>query len=43
MALAAEVGELLAELQWLTPDQSAAVLDEPILGPRVLRHVACPK
>jgi NTP pyrophosphatase (non-canonical NTP hydrolase) len=35
MALAAEVGELLAEFQWLTPEQSAAVLDDPVLGPRV--------
>lgn len=35
MALAGEVGELLAELQWLTPDQSAAVMDDDELGPRV--------
>src|SRR5690349_10790113 len=35
MALAGEVGELLAELQWLTPEQSAAVMDDPELGPRV--------
>jgi NTP pyrophosphatase (non-canonical NTP hydrolase) len=35
MALAAEVGELLAEFQWLTPAQSSAVLDDPELGPRV--------
>lgn len=35
MALAAEVGELLAEFQWLTPEQSQAVLDDPDLGPRV--------
>ncbi len=27
MALAGEVGELLAELQWLTPEESAAVMD----------------
>jgi NTP pyrophosphatase (non-canonical NTP hydrolase) len=35
MALAGEVGELLAELQWLTPEQSAAVMSDPELGPRV--------
>lgn len=27
MALAGEVGELVAEFQWLTPEESAAVLD----------------
>jgi NTP pyrophosphatase (non-canonical NTP hydrolase) len=35
MALAGEVGELLAELQWLTPEQSAAVMQDEELGPRV--------
>jgi len=35
MALAGEVGELLAELQWLTPEQSAAVMQDEQLGPRV--------
>lgn len=35
MALAGEVGELLAELQWLTPEQSARVMADPELGPRV--------
>jgi len=35
MALAGEVGELLAELQWLTPEQSAAVMKDEKLGPRV--------
>jgi NTP pyrophosphatase (non-canonical NTP hydrolase) len=35
MALAGEVGELLAELQWLTPEQSAAVMRDAELGPRV--------
>ena len=35
MALAGEVGELLAELQWLTPEQSAAVMADAELGPRV--------
>lgn len=35
MALAGEVGELLAELQWLTPEQSLAVMEDGKLGPRV--------
>ena len=35
MALAGEVGELLAELQWLTSEQSAAVMRDAELGPRV--------
>jgi hypothetical protein len=35
MALAGEVGELVAELQWLTPEQSAAVMDDKEIGPRV--------
>jgi NTP pyrophosphatase (non-canonical NTP hydrolase) len=39
MALAGEVGELLAELQWLTPEQSAAVMDDPELGPRVRAEI----
>jgi NTP pyrophosphatase (non-canonical NTP hydrolase) len=39
MALAAEVGELLAELQWLTPAQSEAVLSDPVLGPRVRAEI----
>lgn len=39
MALAGEVGELLAELQWLTPEQSAAVMSDPELGPRVRAEI----
>jgi NTP pyrophosphatase (non-canonical NTP hydrolase) len=35
MALAGEVGELLAELQWLTPEESAAVMRVPDAGARV--------
>ena len=35
MALAGEVGELLAELQWLTPDESARVMSDPDAGARV--------
>lgn len=39
MALAGEVGELLAELQWLTPEQSAAVMQDQELGPRVRAEI----
>jgi hypothetical protein len=39
MALAGEVGELLAELQWLTPEQSAAVMADKDLGPRVRAEI----
>ncbi|MEV6344035.1 nucleotide pyrophosphohydrolase [Actinoplanes sp. NPDC051851] len=39
MALAGEVGELLAEFQWLTPEQSAAVMSDPELGPRVRAEI----
>lgn len=39
MALAGEVGELLAELQWLTPEQSAAVMDDPEAGARVRAEI----
>jgi NTP pyrophosphatase (non-canonical NTP hydrolase) len=39
MALAGEVGELLAELQWLTPEQSAAVMQDKDLGPRVRAEI----
>ena len=35
MALAGEVGELLAELQWLTPEESAAVMADAEHGARV--------
>jgi NTP pyrophosphatase (non-canonical NTP hydrolase) len=35
MALAGEVGELLAELQWLTPEESAAVMVDAEHGARV--------
>ncbi|WBB82023.1 nucleotide pyrophosphohydrolase [Micromonospora sp. WMMD882] len=35
MALAGEVGELLAEFQWLTPDESARVMTDPEHGARV--------
>ncbi|WP_250034202.1 nucleotide pyrophosphohydrolase [Paractinoplanes maris] len=39
MALAGEVGELLAELQWLTPEQSREVMADPELGPRVRAEI----
>jgi NTP pyrophosphatase (non-canonical NTP hydrolase) len=39
MALAGEVGELVAELQWLTPEQSAAVMDDKEIGPRVRAEI----
>lgn len=39
MALAGEVGELLAELQWLTPEQSATVMDDPEAGARIRAEI----
>jgi NTP pyrophosphatase (non-canonical NTP hydrolase) len=39
MALAGEVGELLAELQWLTPAESVAVLQDPDRGARVRAEI----
>ena len=39
MALAGEVGELLAELQWLTPEESAAVMADEELGARVRAEI----
>jgi NTP pyrophosphatase (non-canonical NTP hydrolase) len=35
MALAGEMGELIAEFQWLTPDQSVAVISDDVAGPKV--------
>ncbi|MFG2167916.1 nucleotide pyrophosphohydrolase [Micromonospora chersina] len=40
MALAGEVGELLAEFQWLTPEQAATVMDDPEAGARVQAEIA---
>jgi NTP pyrophosphatase (non-canonical NTP hydrolase) len=40
MALAGEAGELLAELQWLTPEESARVMDDEAAGARVRAEVA---
>jgi NTP pyrophosphatase (non-canonical NTP hydrolase) len=40
MALAGETGELVAELQWLTPEESARVMDDPEAGRRVRSEIA---
>lgn len=39
MALAGEVGELLAEFQWLTPDESAQVMSDPDAGARIAAEI----
>jgi NTP pyrophosphatase (non-canonical NTP hydrolase) len=39
MALAGEVGELLAEFQWLTPEQAAEVMSDPEAGARVKAEI----
>ncbi|MEU8189848.1 nucleotide pyrophosphohydrolase [Micromonospora carbonacea] len=39
MALAGEVGELLAELQWLTPDESVHLMADVELGGRVRAEI----
>jgi NTP pyrophosphatase (non-canonical NTP hydrolase) len=39
MALAGEVGELLAELQWLTPDEATNVMADADAGARVKAEV----
>ncbi|MCX5069640.1 nucleotide pyrophosphohydrolase [Micromonospora lupini] len=39
MALSGEVGELLAELQWLTPEQAAQVMTDPEAGARVRAEI----
>jgi NTP pyrophosphatase (non-canonical NTP hydrolase) len=40
MALAGEVGELVAELQWLTPDEAAGVMDDPGAAARMRSELA---
>ena len=40
MALGGETGELLAEFQWLTPEESAAVMDDPDAAFRVREEMA---
>ncbi|MFV2116790.1 nucleotide pyrophosphohydrolase [Micromonospora sp. LOL_025] len=39
MALAGEVGELLAEFQWLTPEQAVEVMSDPEAGARVKAEI----
>lgn len=39
MALAGEVGELVAEFQWLTPDESVRVMADPAAGARVRAEI----
>ncbi|MEU4832241.1 nucleotide pyrophosphohydrolase [Streptosporangium sp. NPDC023615] len=40
MALSGEAGELVAEFQWLTPEESAAVMGDPDSAARVRSEVA---
>ncbi|WP_018657875.1 nucleotide pyrophosphohydrolase [Actinomadura flavalba] len=40
MALSGEVGELVAEFQWLTPHQAATVMDDPASAGRVRAEIA---
>jgi NTP pyrophosphatase (non-canonical NTP hydrolase) len=40
MALAGEVGELLAELQWLTPGEAARVMVDPEAAARMRSELA---
>ncbi|MEV7327625.1 nucleotide pyrophosphohydrolase [Micromonospora sp. NPDC093244] len=39
MALAGEVGELIAEFQWLTPAEASAVMNDPDAGSRVKAEI----
>ncbi|MCF0092928.1 nucleotide pyrophosphohydrolase [Micromonospora sp. MH99] len=39
MALAGEVGELIAEFQWLTPEQAEAVMSDRTAGDRVKAEI----
>jgi NTP pyrophosphatase (non-canonical NTP hydrolase) len=40
MALAGETGELVAELQWLTPEESARVMRDPEAADRLRAELA---
>ncbi|WP_248965289.1 nucleotide pyrophosphohydrolase [Sphaerisporangium perillae] len=40
MALAGEAGELLAEFQWLTPEESSRVMEDPEEAARIRSEVA---
>lgn len=39
MALSGEVGELVAELQWLTPSQAASVMEDPAHAARIRAEI----
>jgi NTP pyrophosphatase (non-canonical NTP hydrolase) len=40
MALAGEAGELLAEFQWLTPEEAAAIMADPQAAGQVRSEIA---
>jgi hypothetical protein len=40
MALVGEVGEILAELQWLTPREAARVMEDPEAAARMRSELA---
>jgi len=40
MALAGEVGELLAEFQWLTPEEAAGIMADPQAAGQVRSEIA---
>ena len=40
MAVAGEAGELLAEFQWLTPEESTRIMSDPEAGARVRSEIA---
>jgi len=40
MALSGEVGELMEHFQWLTPDESTQIMDEPKAAAAVADEVA---
>ncbi|WP_424183737.1 nucleotide pyrophosphohydrolase [Actinokineospora sp. G85] len=40
MALTGEVGELTELFQWLTPEEAAAIMDDPDQHPKVLDEMA---
>jgi NTP pyrophosphatase (non-canonical NTP hydrolase) len=40
MALAGEVGELLAELQWLTPEEASRIMEDPQAAARMRSELA---
>ena len=40
MALAGEVGELLAEMQWLAPEEAAQIMEDPEAAARIRSELA---